>query len=84
MNDRNRTGLIDDALALSLTVSVGDGRIRIEGPAADVKRAFVMQGLDSRREGDTGWSMWDGARLAATIGRMPKDATYAYGYTVAS
>lgn len=80
----NTKTLADDARALNLKVEIGNGKVRIEGPAADVKRVFVAQGLDPRREGDIGWTMWEGGQLAANICRMPKTSDYAYGYTVAA
>ncbi len=80
----NAKQLADDARALNLSVETTDGRVRIAGATAEVKRAFVLQGFDARREGETGWSMWNGAACVAHICRLPGATHYAYGYTYAA
>jgi hypothetical protein len=77
----NRTQMIDDGKAMGLKVETStNGRVRLEGRDGDVRKVFVAQGLDIRRDSEHGFSFWD--QSGECQGNLCIDGKgYAYGFT---
>lgn len=79
----NRNQMVEDAKALGLRVEVTDkGRVRIDGRDGDVRKVFVAQGLDTRRDGPHAVSFWDGDKCEGNLSH--DDDGYGYGITYES
>jgi hypothetical protein len=87
----NQTQLIKDAESLKLTVSTGQGRVRIEGRTGDIVKVFAAQGCDIERDGETSYKVTIGGAYVAAIlhgakglpspgcaGKVPQGWAYAY------